>query len=120
MAELAVLAFWNGIMSAALADLSPSLGGWLIIALLAPGLLILIGLVVMFVISRNGADSESAASPGYYHVLGIDGSSGAKREATFHAQTLQGAQGRAEMDGIIVTEIRRVDGEAEGGSQNEE
>lgn len=87
-------------------------GNWLILALLLPGLIVLIGVVLAFALERRkgpGRPDPSAPAPGYYLVLGIDDKNGAARQATFHADSESGARGRATMDGIVVTEIRRVE-----------
>jgi hypothetical protein len=93
-----------------LADLTTeTLGGWLIVLLLTPGLLVMVGLVLAYVLSRTKRTGPTVPTPGYYQVLGIDRQTGQRREATFHAETQQSARGRAELDGIIVTDIRMVD-----------
>jgi len=83
-------------------------GGWLVILLLAPGLLALVAVVVAFLF-RPGRATDG---PGYYHVLGIEPSSGKPRDMTVHAGSAAAARGRAELDGIIVTDVRRVEGES--------
>ena len=82
--------------------------GWIIFALMLPGLLVLIGLVAGFVLRRPKKGEQAMPAPGYYHVMGIDRATGSKRESTFHAQSSQSARGRAELEGIVVTEIRQV------------
>ena len=82
--------------------------GWIVLALLAPGLMVLIGVVTMFVLSKPKKGKPIIPAPGYYHVLGVDKQSGERRETTFHAQSREAANGRAEMEGIVVTEIRQV------------
>ncbi len=82
--------------------------GWVILALMLPGLLVLIGLVAGFVLRRPKRGERAMPAPGYYHVMGIDRATGAKRESTFHAQSSQSARGRAELEGIVVTGIRQV------------
>ena len=81
-------------------------GGWLVILLLAPGLLIL-GAVVVAFLFRPG---RTADGPGYYHVLGIEQASGKPRDMTVHAGSAAAARGRAEFEGVMVTEVRRVEG----------
>jgi hypothetical protein len=81
-------------------------GGWLVILLLAPGLLALVAVVVAFLF-RPGRATDG---PGYYHVLGIEQSSGKPRDMTVHAGSAAAAQGRAEFEGIVVTEVRQVAG----------
>ena|SRR5689334_10929630 len=83
-------------------------GGWLVILLVAPGLLVLVAVVVAF-LSRPGKASNG---PGYYHVLGIEQSSGKPRDMTVHASSAAAARGRAELEGIIATDVRRVEGES--------
>ena len=82
--------------------------GWVILALMLPGLLVLIGLVAGFVLRRPEKGEAAMPAPGYYHVMGLDRTTGTKRESTFHAQSVQSARGRAEMEGIVVTEVRQV------------
>lgn len=97
-------------ISSLLADqTTETLGGWLLVLLLTPGLLIMVGLVLAYVLARPKRNGPAVPAPGYYHVLGIDRQTGQRREATFHAETQQSARGRAELDGIIVTDIRMVD-----------
>jgi hypothetical protein len=84
------------------------LTGWIILALLAPGLIVLIGVVTMYVLSKPKKGALLIPAPGYYHVLGVDKKTGERRETTFHAQSREAANGRAEMEGIVVTEIRQV------------
>jgi hypothetical protein len=81
-------------------------GGWLVILLLAPGLLVLVGVVIAFLV-RPG---RTANGPGYYHVLGFEEASGRPRDITVHAGSAAAARGRAELEGIVVTEVRRVAG----------
>ncbi|MDB5296304.1 MAG: hypothetical protein JWO31_2287 [Phycisphaerales bacterium] len=81
---------------------------WTIFLLLLPGLAALVCVVLFSVVKRPEKAGQTDPAPGYYHVLGIDKATGAGREATLHAATEQGARGRAEMDGILVTEVRRV------------
>jgi hypothetical protein len=83
-------------------------GGWLVILLVAPGLLALAAVVVAFLF-RPGRATEG---PGYYHVMGIEQSSGRPHDMTVHAGSAAAARGRAEFEGIIVTEVRRVEGES--------
>jgi hypothetical protein len=83
-------------------------GGWLVILLVAPGLLALAAVVVAFLF-RPGRATEG---PGYYHVMGIEQSSGRPHDMTIHAGSAAAARGRAEFEGIIVTEVRRVEGES--------
>src|SRR3982751_5606336 len=84
-------------------------GGWLVILLLAPGLLILGAGVVAF-LCRPG---RTAHGPGYYHVLGIEQASGKPRNMTVHAGSAAAARGRAEFEGVMVTGVRRVEGGAQ-------
>jgi hypothetical protein len=84
-------------------------GGWLVILLVAPGLLALAAVVVAFLFRPGRATAEG---PGYYHVMGIEQSSGRPHDMTIHAGSAAAARGRAEFEGIIVTEVRRVEGES--------
>ena len=85
------------------------LTGWILLALLAPGLIVLVGVAMMYVLSKPKKGTLLIPAPGYYHVLGVDKKTGERRESTFHAQSREAASGRAEMEGIVVTEIRQVD-----------
>ena len=73
-----------------------------------PGLIVLVGVVVMYLLSRQRTGKDALPTPGYFHVLGIDKTSGERRESTFHAASEDAARGRAELEGIVVTEIRLV------------
>jgi hypothetical protein len=86
-----------------------NLSGWIVLALLAPGLIVLIGVVAMYLLRKPGSDDLSAHAPGYYHVIGVDSESGKRREATFHADSAAGARGRARLEGIVALEIRQID-----------
>ncbi len=77
---------------------------WLLVLLVAPGLLVLITVVVV-ALFRPRAPGEG---PGYYHILGFDKTTQARRELTVQAGSRESARGRAEMDGIVVTEINQV------------
>src|SRR5436309_15702828 len=87
-------------------------GGWLVILLVAPGLLVLVAVVVAFLF-RPG---RAVNGPGYYHVLGFEQASGKPRDMTVHAGSAAAARGRAEFEGVIVTEVRRVGGESSSSS----
>ena len=90
--------------------ISPSdLGGWVVLALMLPGFLVLVGVVVAFVVSKPRRSGPDEAVPGYYHVMGIDRRTGQSREVTFQAAGEAAARGRAELDDIVVTEVRLVD-----------
>lgn len=80
--------------------------GWALLLLLAPGLLILIAVVVMFIVHPG---KLQVSGPGYYHVLGFDRTTHERREATLHADSPRSARGLAEMNGIVVTEITQID-----------
>ena len=87
-----------------LSALTLSEGGWLVLVLVAPGLLALVAVVVAFIVRpRSGLHG-----PGYYHILGFDKASGARRELTVHADSQSAARWRAELDGIVVTEVTQV------------
>jgi hypothetical protein len=83
------------------------LGTWLVILLAAPGLFVLVAVVVTLMLRRRAKDA--AAGPGYYHVLGFDKASQARRELTLRADSPAAARGRAEMEGIVATDVRRVE-----------
>lgn len=80
---------------------------WVVLLLLAPGLLILIAVVVAFILHRPRRPTDPM--PGYYHVLGVDAMTGARRESTFYAQSRESALGRAAMEGIVVMDVQRVE-----------
>jgi hypothetical protein len=81
------------------------LGGWLVILLVTPGLVVLLAVMTALLLRRR---RDADAGPGYYHVLGVDPATQARRELTVRADSPQAARGRAQMDGIVVTEVRRV------------
>ena len=84
---------------------------WVIVLVLAlPGALIILASVIGFIFRRPGKTNEPVIpAPGYWRVLGVDKQTGQKRETMFHADSQQSAQGRAELEGIVVTEIQQVD-----------
>ena len=84
----------------------PGPWGWVLIALGAPGLLVLVGVVVAFIVRPQ---TPSAGGSGYYHILGVDKVTGKSRETTVQASGPDSARGRAELDGIVATEVRQVD-----------
>jgi hypothetical protein len=94
--------------------------GWFVVLLAAPGLLILVAVVVAFLFHRpvppaSPGGAESSDTPngaGYYHVLGFDALTNVPREATLHADSEASARGQAELDGMVVTEVKAV---GEGG-----
>jgi hypothetical protein len=85
------------------------LSGWIVLALLAPGLIVLIGIVAMYLLRKPRPENLSDYAPGYYHVIGVDDKSGKRREATFHADSAAGARGRAHLEGIVALEVRQID-----------
>jgi hypothetical protein len=82
------------------------MGPWLDILLAAPGLFVIVAVVVTFLLRRRGKGAE--AGPGYYHVMGFDKATQASRELTLQAESPAAARGRAEMEGIVATDVRRV------------
>src|SRR5437763_641320 len=78
---------------------------WVLIALLAPGFLVLVVVVVAFIVRPQ---APAAGGPGYYHIQGVDKVTGKSRETTVQASGPDSARGRAELDGIVVTEVRQV------------
>jgi hypothetical protein len=94
-------------MSTSPSNPAPGLGGWFVLVLMLPGFLVLVGVVVAFVFGKARRGGPEAA-PGYYHVMGIDRRTNEPRAATFHAAGEAAARGRAELDGILVTDVRRV------------
>ena len=83
------------------------LGTWLIILLAGPGLFVLVAVVVTLLLRRRG--NEAPAGPGYYHVMGFDKVTQSRRELTLQADSPAAARGRAEMEGIVATDVRRVE-----------
>ena len=83
------------------------MGAWLVILLAAPGLFVIVAVVATLLLRRRGKDAE--AGPGYYHVLGFDKATQASRQLTLQADSPAAARGRAEMQGIIATEVKRVE-----------
>lgn len=82
---------------------------WVIVALVLPGTLIVVGAVLAFIFKRRGRAEPVQDEPGYFRVLGVDVATGQRREALYHATSRAAAEGRARMDGIIATEVRRAD-----------
>lgn len=88
----------------------PSLGGWIAILLLAPGAIVIAGVVVAFLLRGRGETiAHDAQDAGLYHVLGVDEATGARREATVGAGSRNGAIALAQREGIVVTAVTRVD-----------
>ena len=79
---------------------------WLVVLLIGPGLLVLVAVVASFMLRRG--EKDAAAGRGYYHVMGFDKATQAHRELTLQADSPAAARGRAEMEGIIATDVRRV------------
>jgi len=91
-------------------DAQTGIGGWIVLALMLPGVIIILGVVIACIVRKRPA-SPDAASPeaaGYWRVLGVDAQTGQKRESIFHAASRQSAEGRAQLEGIVVTEIELV------------
>jgi hypothetical protein len=82
------------------------LGAWLVVLLAAPGLLVIVAVVATLLLRRRGKEAD--AGPGYYHVMGFDKATQASRELTLQADSAAAARGRADMEGIVATEVRRV------------
>jgi hypothetical protein len=101
------MSLFDGPIPASLAE-----GGWLVILLVAPGLLALVAVVIAFLFRPR----RTSDGPGYYHVLGFEEGSGKPRDLTVHAGSVAGARARAALEGIIVTEVRRVEGESSSSS----
>jgi hypothetical protein len=83
------------------------MGTWLVILLAAPGLFVIVAVVMTFLLRRRGKDA--GAGPGYYHVMGFDKATQASRQLTLQADSPAAARGRAEMEGIIATDVKRVE-----------
>ncbi len=83
------------------------MGAWLVILLAAPGLLVIVAVVTTLMLRRREKDAE--AGPGYYHVMGFDKATQASRQLTLQADSPAAARGRAEMEGIIATDVKRVE-----------
>ncbi|QOV88782.1 hypothetical protein [Humisphaera borealis] len=87
-------------------DLSDSSKTWIVVALMFPGAVIVFGLMITYLLRRPGKlDEPSPGEPGYYRVLGLDATTGLKRESLIHADSRQSAEGQARLQGIVVTEI---------------
>ena len=86
------------------------MGTWLVILLAAPGLLVIVAVVATLMLRRR--DKGADAGPGYYHVLGFDKATQAARQLTLQADSPAAARGRAEMEGIVATDVRRVEDSA--------
>ena len=83
------------------------MGTWLVILLAAPGLIVIVAVVLTLLLRRRS--KEPPGGPGYYHVMGFDRATQASRELTVRADSPSAARGRAEMDGIVATDVRRVE-----------
>lgn len=90
-------------------DFTPNATFWVVIALVLPGTLIVFGAVIAFIVRRNSRQEMQQGIAGYYRVLGVDATSGERRESFFHADSRSAAEGRARLEGIIPTEIHRID-----------
>ena len=90
-------------------DFPNGLTGWIVLALMLPGAIIVFGLMLTYLLQRTGkADVPPTGEPGYYRVLGVDAQTGQKRESLIHAENRMSAEGQARMEGIIVTHIEQV------------
>ena len=87
----------------------PDAAVWVIVALALPGTLIVVGAVLAFLFKRRGRAEVLQDEPGYFRVMGVDAATGQRREALFHATSRDAAEGRARMEGIVATEVRRVE-----------
>ena len=83
------------------------MGTWLVILLAAPGLIVIVAVVLTLLLRRRS--KEPVGGPGYYHVMGFDKATQVSREVTVRADSAAAARGRADMDGIVATEVRRVE-----------
>lgn len=87
-----------------------TIGGWIFLALMLPGAVVIFAVVIAFIVRRRRhTDEPVGPTSGYWRVLGIDSQTGQKRESMFHADSRLAAQGRAEMEGIVITDIHPVD-----------
>ena len=92
------------------AYLQIDIGGWILLALMLPGVIVIVGVVIAFIIRRReNIPPPAASAPGYWRVLGVDSQTGEKRETMFHAESRQSAEGRALLEGIVATEVQPVD-----------
>lgn len=94
---------------------------WVFLVLMVPGLLIIFILVLTLLI-RGGRPRAipPVDEAGYYRILGLDAKTGLKRETLLHAKSAASARGLAAMEGIVVTELHRVDaaGEVDDNTSN--
>ena len=103
-------------------DFIPRWYGWVVLVMLAPGLIVLISVAVAFLFHRPPqADGDG---PRYFHVLGFDPKTNAARELTLQAEGPSAARGLAQLQGIIVTDVtpivespQKEGGEAEQASE---
>ncbi len=90
----------------AMNDLIPHWYGWVVLVMLAPGLIVIIGVAVAFLFHR--APKPDSDGPRYFHVLGIDPKTNAARELTLQAEGPGAARGLAQLQGIIVTDVTPI------------
>jgi len=89
-----------------ISDLIPTWYGWVVLALVVPGLIVLMSVVIAFLFHR--APKPDSEGPRYFHILGFDPKTNAGRELTLQADGPSAARGLAQMQGIIVTDVTPI------------
>jgi len=84
----------------------PNWYGWVLLVMLAPGLIVLIGVAIAFLFHR--APRVADDGPRYFHVLGFDPKTHSSREMTLLAEGPSAARGLAQMQGIVVTDVTAI------------
>jgi hypothetical protein len=84
----------------------PSWYGWVVLAMVVPGLVVLIGVAIAFLFHR--APKTANDGPRYFHVLGFDPKTNSGRELTLQAEGPSAARGLAQLQGIIVTDVTPI------------
>jgi len=84
----------------------PSWYGWVVLAMVTPGLIVLITVAIAFLFHR--APKIKDDGPRYFHILGFDPKTNSGRELTLQAEGPSAAREMAQMQGIIVTDVTPV------------
>jgi hypothetical protein len=84
----------------------PSWYGWVVLAMVVPGLIVLIGVAVAFLFHRT--PKVDNGGPRYFHILGFDPKTNSGRELTLQAEGPSAARGLAQLQGIIVTDVTPI------------
>jgi hypothetical protein len=89
----------------------PSWYGWVVLAMVLPGLIVLVGVAVGFLLHRPPpADDEG---PRQFHVLGFDPKTNQSRELTLTAPDPIAARELGQMQGIIVSDVTPIQAASE-------